>query len=489
MKRRFGGFTGQQIEDIARKNLAFDGPMDGFNAFLATNPDKAAKLQRLTKKAMDSVANGDGYASGGVVKKKTTVTTKNKTTQGGGTASTQVLPSVAPVLDKAINTPEKLVTPTEVDKMKVQAGETINPNIANLPTDPQGKATQIDNAALAKTASPTEANTYEATQVTPGVENALGQTQAAQGEVSQNSQVEAATALPSADATVQGQLEKLMSQFEGGNIPPWAAGAKRNIDAIMGQRGLGSSSMAASATTQALMESAINIAVQDAQTFSAFEMANLNNRQQARLQNAQAFLQMDLQNLENEQATEMFKSQARIQGLFTDQAADNAAKQFNATSQNQTDQFFASLKTQVSQFNAAQMNATRQFNADAKNAMEMFNKEMINQRDQFESTNGLIIAQANAKWRQTINTQNNAAINEANRQDALAATGLTETAMNALWQRERDIMAFAFTSAENASQRAHEVVLQKKSSKDASKSALYEAAGGFVSQLVRGIFD
>jgi hypothetical protein len=485
MNRRFGGFTGQQMEAIARKNLAFDGPIDQLNTFLAANPDKAAKLQRLTQKAMDSVAGGEGYASGGYVKKKTTTTNKNKTTTGGSTAASA---ASSPLLTQAIQKPETLVNPVEVDPMKVNSNELINPNVAKLPTDPQGKATTVDSTATATTAPTTEANTYDATKATPGVENALDQTQAAQGTVSQNAQVEAATALPSADATVQGQLDKLMTQFEGGQTPPWAAGAKRNVDAMMAARGLGASSMAASATTQALMESATQIAIQDASTFSAFEMQNLNNRQQARLVNAQAFLQMDLANLDNRQATEMFKSQARIQSLFTDQAADNAAKQFNATSQNQTEQFFASLKTQVSQFNAAQKNATAQFNADAKNAMEMFNKDVINQRDQFEATNGLIIAQANAKWRQTVNTQNNATQNEANRQDALAATGLTETAMNALWQRERDIMAFAFTSAENSSQRAHEVVLQNKSSKDASKGALYEAAGGFVSQLVRGIF-
>lgn len=474
MNRRFGGFTGQQLEDIARKNLAFDGPMDQFNDFLTANPDKSAKLQRLTQKAMDAVAGGKGYASGGVVKKE-----EEKVVSP--------FPQVGPILNQAINDPTSLATPTEVDKMKVQSGELIDPKIGKLGADPTAKATTIDKASTAKVAPETEANTYKATQVTPKVEDALDQSQAAQGTVSANAQVEAATALPSADATVQGQLEKLMTQFEGGNIPPWAAGAKRNVDAIMAQRGLGSSSIAGSATTQALMESATNIAIQDAQTFSAFEMANLNNRQQARLQNAQAFLQMDIQNLQNEQAKEMFKSQARIQSLFTDQAAVNAAKQFNATSENQTEQFFAALKTQVSQFNAAQINATKQFNADAKNAIEMFNKEMINQRDQFESTNGLIIAQANAKWRQTINTQNNAAQNEANRQDALLATGLTETAMNNLWQRERDIMAFAFTAAENANQRAHEVLLQKKGAKEASKSALYEAGGAFVSELIRDV--
>ena len=65
----------------------------------------------------------------------------------------------------------------------------------------------------------------------------------------------------------------------------------------------------------------------------------------------------DLANLSNEQQTELFKGQQRSTGLFTDSAAENAARQFNASSQNQVDQFFANLNTQVSQFNAAQVNA------------------------------------------------------------------------------------------------------------------------------------
>ena len=72
--------------------------------------------------------------------------------------------------------------------------------------------------------------------------------------------------------------------------------------------------------------------------------------------NAQSFMNMDMANLSNQQQTNMFQAQQRVQSLFTDQAAENAARQFNASSQNQVDQFFASLTNQVQQFNATQVN-------------------------------------------------------------------------------------------------------------------------------------
>ena len=65
----------------------------------------------------------------------------------------------------------------------------------------------------------------------------------------------------------------------------------------------------------------------------------------------------------NAQQTTLFNAQQRIQSLFTDSAADNARKQFNASSDNQSNQFFANLATQTSQFNDAQKNAIAQFNA------------------------------------------------------------------------------------------------------------------------------
>ena len=386
--------------------------------------------------------------------------------------------------------------------------------------------------------------------------------------VKEATDIKAATADPSKKATVQGQLEGLMQDFEGGATPPWAAGAMRAATAAMAARGLGSSSMAGQAIIQAAMESAIPIAQQDASTVASFEaqnlsnrqqtalfaaqqradflkldftqdfqarvtnaakvsdianmnftadqqialenarltqttnlanmsaknakvmadaaamsqmdLANLSNEQQAAVQNAQNFLQVDMANLNNTQQTSMFKAQAIQQSLLTDVAAENASKQFNATSKNQTSQFMASLNSQVSQFNTTQTNAMNQFNAGETNAISKFNSEMQNQRDQFNATNTLVVAQANAQWRQNISTLNTSAENEANMANAKFENGLTENAINQIWQRERDMMAYAFTAGESLAERNLKIIVADKdlantrtqldSAEDAAKS-------------------
>ena len=363
-------------------------------------------------------------------------------------------------------------------------------------------------------------------------------------------QVQAATATPTDKATVQGQLSDLMQDFEGGETPTWAAGAMRAATAQMTARGLGASSMAGQAVVQAAMESALPIAMADAQTMAQFEMQNLSNRQQramlgaqqraqfmgmefdqafqarvqnsariadvanmnftaeqqialensrtantmelanlsnsqamvmaqaasisqletqnlsnqqqAAVQNAQAFLQMDMSNLSNRQTAEMFKAQTIAQSIFTDQAAENAARQFNASSENQTKQFMANMQTQVNQFNAAQINANNQFNAGQTNAAAQFNANVENQRDQFNAQNALVVAQANAQWRQNVSTINTAAQNETNANAALAANAFTQSTMDQLWQRERDIMDYVYKASESSKDRALSVVLADK---------------------------
>jgi hypothetical protein len=352
---------------------------------------------------------------------------------------------------------------------------------------------------------------------------------------------EAATGAPSSAGTVQGQLTSLMQQFEGDATPAWAAGAMRAATATLASRGLGASSMAGQAIIQATMESALPIAMQDAQTTAGFEiqnlsnrqatamfgaqqratflgmdfdqkfqtkvanasriadianmnfsadqqialenarmaqtvdltnlsakngkimadaatlsqmdMTNLNNRQQAAVVNAQSFLQMDMQNLNNEQQTSVFKAQSVVNSLLSDTAAENAAKQFNATSENQTNQFFANIASTVAQFNVDQKNAMQRFNAGEVNTIAQFNSTLQNQREQFNASNSLIIEQANAQWMQTITTTNNAAINASNRDAAIAANSLTSTAYNNLLQQERDIMNYAFQTANSNAER------------------------------------
>ena len=341
-------------------------------------------------------------------------------------------------------------------------------------------------------------------------------------------------------ASVQDELASLMSQFDDGQTPAWAAGSMRRATAIMAERGLGASSMAGQAIVQAAMEAALPIAQIDAgnkqqvalfkaeqrakflqidfdQAFQAkvinaarvseianmnfnadqqialensraantMDLANLNNRQalllseaaalanldmaslsnlqQAQVQNAQNFLQMDMANLNNRQQTEIFKTQQNIASVLSDAAAENAAEQFNAQSENQRNQFFSNLSSIVSQFNASQSNAMDQFNLNNVNSLRKFNSEMQQQRDLFNAQNGLVIAQANAKWRQNIATLNTAAQNESNMDFAKTINALSAKNLDEIWQRERDIMSNAFVSSESAIDRALQIILADKS--------------------------
>ena len=359
--------------------------------------------------------------------------------------------------------------------------------------------------------------------------------------------IQAAEATPSKQATVAGQLETLMADFEGGETPAWAAGSMRTAMATLSARGLGASSLAGQAVIQAAMEAALPIAQMDAQTMAQFEaqnlsnrqqramlaaqqratfigqefdqafqarvqnaakiadianmnftadqqialedsraantmelgnlsnnqavvmaeaaalanldMANLNNRQQAEVQNAQNFLQMDMSNLSNLQQAAMFKSQQNVQALFTDQAAENAAEQFNATSENQTQQFFNNLASQTNQFNASQANAMQQFNVNEANALLEFNADLQSAREMFNAQNYLTVAQANAQWRQSVQTMNTAAINASNMEYAKQVNNISQAALDTIWQRDRDIMDYAWRSAESSLDRQKSILI------------------------------
>ena len=229
----------------------------------------------------------------------------------------------------------------------------------------------------------------------------------------------------------------------------------------------------------------------EAGALANLDMANLNNRQQAAVQNAQNFLQVDMANLSNRQQTDIFKTQQRIQSLFTDQAAENAARQFNASSQNQSDQFFANLANNVSQFNATQANAQNQYNAGQANTIARFNTELANQRDQFNAQNQTVIAQANAQWRRQIATADTAAINRANEINATNVLDISKTAYDNLWQYYSDAMEFAWESADNELDRINRISLARiqadstitaaELKKDAANS---QAVGGFVFDIL-----
>jgi len=623
----FKAFKPEAMDKIAQR-MGYTGDMNQFQQYVEQDPMRKYQMNLYTKSAMEMAKGGmarRNYNTGG------TATTTNQNTQ------TQTAPGVG---DFTVNQMYNPALPA--GGVTVAATTPVDPsqNIAAGTGELTGQvAVPTATATTAQAAAPTatQANTMQAATAAPAVDAAMNATQAAQaapddprsqvtaaqqtassvgnlqaaqgnavlinnpvqrqiqsGEIitgtgvdaqaaaalTAQTQAAAASANPTAQATVQGQLDGLMQQFQSGATPAWAAGALRAATSQMAARGLGASSLAGQALVQAAMESAMPVAMADAQTVAKFESqnlsnrqqsammaaeqrakfmgqefdqafqtkvmnaskisdianqnftaeqqvqlensraantmnlqnlsnrqalvmgeaaalaqldtANLSNRQQAAVQNAQNFLQYDMANLSNRQQTELFKSQQRVQSLFTDQAAQNAARQFNASSQNQVDQFFANLSTQTSQFNATQQNAQAQFNSGQTNTVNRFNAELNNQRDQFNAQNQMVIAQANAQWRRQIATADTAAVNRANELNANAILDISKTSYDNLWQYYADAMEWAWESSDNELDRQTQLAVAKlQADSNASLAQIrqdYESSksvGGFVMDVIK----
>ena len=620
---QFQGFKPQAMERIAG-TLGYQGDMSKFKDFLSSDPEAQSKFNNFQNKAIQMMNGGmvrKNYQEGGTVteeeKEEIVPDSIGQTTVNRMQGPALPIGGVATATGTVAQTSQDLATSAGQVGATSPTATATQGAVQQAMADPRTDVSTIApvttagtvEGVLDQTQTPTGTVSDDA-QVTgqQQTETAVSTVDAAQGtalkmdnpvqrelqageiiEPAANAekaskfteQIQAATATPSDRATVKGQLDTLMADFEGGETPAWAAGALRNATAQMAARGLGASSMAGQALVQAAMESALPIASADAQTVAGFEiknlsnrqeramlsaqqratfmgmefdqafqsrvanaakvsdianmnftaeqqvalensraantmnlsnlsnrqaltmaeasslanldMANLSNRQSAAVMNAQSFLAMDMTNLANQQQTEMFKAQQRTQSMFTDQAADNAAKQFNATSENQSDQFFANLKTQTSQFNTTQANAMSQFNAGEENAVNKFNTEIANQRDQFNAQNGLVIAQSNAVWRREIATAATAAVNRANEINAASVLDMSNQAYSNLWQEHADMMEWAWTSSDNERDRQNAVTLshlaagrersQQEYQSDVSSSS---AIGDFVSKLALG---
>jgi hypothetical protein len=87
---------------------------------------------------------------------------------------------------------------------------------------------------------------------------------------------------------------------------------------------------------------------------------------------------------------------------------------------------------------------------------------MEEQRNQFNAQNGLVVAQANAQWRQNVDTLNTAAQNEANMINAATVNTFTKATVDQIWQRERDLMDYAFKGTEQEKDRMVNIMLGEK---------------------------
>jgi len=359
----------------------------------------------------------------------------------------------------------------------LQAPQTLSPTgqaITSVPTiapptpiqTTQAQAQQVDPSQVQGLVS------SEAGQVTPQF------TQAVDPAVAQQMTVDA-------NATVQGQLENLLSGVEEGEVPLWARGAVAKAQGILASKGLGASSIAGEAITAAVINSALPIAAADAKTYFQADLANLNNRQQTELENLRV----------------------RQQNMLTDTSIANAAEQINAASELQREQFVAKMVTSIrdqnanrmttiSQFNAAEENRasalTTQIEADLSKAnaqidltVKEFNAKLAHERETFNSQMQFAVNQSNVVWRRQLNTANTTAINAAMQANVQNRFNMSASAQNNIWQQFRDEAAWAFTASENAKTRAYNAAQAATNRQFSSRNdaGWLEQAGSFAASI------
>ena len=409
--------------------------------------------------------------------------------------------------------PQMQVAKPAYEKMTTGGVSTTAPTSA-IPTATAGQATASTPSASQTVTDPAAiaAANYAATTVgtAPSMTSAQGTlTQPMTGQ----------TGAIASDATVQGQLAGLQQQVSdavasGQNLPSWALGAQKVVESNMAKRGMSASSMYAEQLAQGVMQSAIPIAQADAQAYKEMIFQNLNNRQQAAVTNATAYLQMDMSNLSNNQQSNLQNLAARQATLFTDQSAQNAASQFNATSQNQVDEFFTNLATQVETNNAQRKDAMNTFetaeknkvsainannttevnraNAEREAAINQFNSSLKDNREKFNVENQRVIDQSNTQWRRQINTANTAAVNAANQTNAQNLLNMSNFALSSMWQQWRDEATWTNEAAQNGLNRAHNIAmaaLERQTEFDLLDKANGDKIFDLIGKFISGIWD
>jgi hypothetical protein len=296
-------FTSKQKEIVARK-MGYDGPMQMFDEFLSASPSDAQKYSSITSKFVERMAKGGfvkGYAVGGDVAKPlldntgtyynaaTTDVTPEMKAQATLAAPVVAATAAPTVQAQGVNAPSPVTAAnitaaqsapavkTAVDAVQAEQGTVSqDAQVAAATQDPTTTAVAGLEAAqgtAAQVVAPAE-RTVQAGEMVTGsavdmakVDAELAKTQAAQGAVTE-------------EMTTQGQLNKLLQDFDAGAPPPWAAASLRTATAQLAARGLGASSLAGQAIIQATLEAATPIAAADAKVFEQMGLQNLSNRQQ-----------------------------------------------------------------------------------------------------------------------------------------------------------------------------------------------------------------
>lgn len=307
-------------------------------------------------------------------------------------------------------------------------------------------------------------------------------------------------------STILGQIDIISKMFVDANgnprIPPSHSKVASAVQQIIGFSGA-SGTAAQELMINALTDTTLTIAKDEASGFAAIDAANLSNRQQAiinksqvlanveianlntrtkaAVQNSQNFMSMNLANLSNEQKAEEINKQNRVLALFEDSKAVNTQRMFDAQAKNDFEKFYDQLNVQVQQYNATAKDNWTKWEKGEINDNAEFNATLENNREQFYQTMQYNIDLANAKWRQAVTLKNTELQFEAASADAKNMFNLSTEALNQIWDRADAIFDYAWKTSENALNRDNSIAIANIQASAAGKSS----TGGFWGALAR----
>ena len=280
----------------------------------------AEALNLIYKRRQDSLSRRRSYAEGGVV--NPTEPTKPTTTAASAINTGTEVPTYKPAVVTAgpvtagtsttkdvtatgVTAPTKVASTaitadtaqskveTALNKVAAEQGTVSDKAqaaaVSMKPEDTALSNVQAAQGVATKVVAPTDRKLETGELVTGSavdmakVEDTLAKAKAAEGTVTE-------------EMTTQGQLNKLLTDFDAKAPPPWASASIRAVTAQLAARGLGASSLAGQAVIQATLEAGLPIAQADAKVFENMGLVNLSNRQATAILVAEqraAFLKQD----------------------------------------------------------------------------------------------------------------------------------------------------------------------------------------------------
>jgi hypothetical protein len=191
-------------------------------------------------------------------------------------------------------------------------------------------------------------------------------------------EVRAAIASLPTEALVSSQMESLLAGMDEGETPAWARPAVQQVNAMLAQRGLSTSTVGRDALFNAIIQTAMPMAQSNAQALQATAAQNLNNQQQAAMTQATQSMQLRLTNLGNRQTAgsqtaQMAQQMKTMQSQFTQDAVMTTEQM-----QQQTRTQNLSNRQQAAQVDAQNIQAMAAQSLGNEQQIELANLQYMN---------------------------------------------------------------------------------------------------------------